>query len=128
LAQQNGAAASGQPEDGTSRADEFMATLQSIYETNNELTAIPLSLYQSLFQDLMRDEIQLVLPQDNQDMFSEEIRVNIQNLQLSQHTQKIELRVYNSESAELSRLDLQGERVLLMTANRNFFALYTNKQ
>jgi hypothetical protein len=105
-----------------------MATLQSIYETNNELTAIPLSLYQSLFQELMRDEIQLVLPQDNKDMFSEEIRVIIQNLQLSQHSQKIELKVYNSESAELSHLDLQGERVLLMTANRNFFALYTNKQ
>jgi len=62
LAQQNGTASSGQPEDNSRRAEEFMATLQSIYETNNELTAIPLSLYQSLFQELMRDEIQLVLP------------------------------------------------------------------
>lgn len=61
-------------------------------------------------------------------MFSEEIRVIIQNIKMSQHSQKIELKVYNSESAELSHLDLQGERVLLMTANRNFFALYTNKQ
>ena len=61
-------------------------------------------------------------------MFSEEIRVIIQNIQLTQNSQKIDIKVYNSESAELSNLDLQGERVLLMTANRNFFALYTNKQ
>lgn len=36
--------------------------------------------------------------------------------------------MYNSEAHELSNLEMQGERVLLMTANRNFFALYTNKQ
>jgi len=29
---------------------------------------------------------------------------------------------------ELSKLEMNGERVLLLTANSNFFALYTNKQ
>jgi hypothetical protein len=29
---------------------------------------------------------------------------------------------------ELSKLEMNGERVLLLTANTNFFALYTNKQ
>lgn len=47
---------------------------------------------------------------------------------MSAHAQRIDLKVYSAESAELCQLDLQGERVLLMTANRNFFALYTNKQ
>lgn len=38
------------------------------------------------------------------------------------------MKVYNSTSLELSTLELQGERVLLVTANRNFFSIYTNKQ
>lgn len=76
----------------------------------------------------MRDEIQILLPKDSRDMFSEEIRIIILNLQMSAHAQRIDLKVYNSDSTELCQVDLQGERVLLVTANRNFFALYTNKQ
>jgi hypothetical protein len=29
---------------------------------------------------------------------------------------------------ELNQLELQGERVLLITGNKNFFGIYTNKQ
>lgn len=36
--------------------------------------------------------------------------------------------MYDEESMELSNLDLNGERVVLVTGNRNFFVLYTNKQ
>jgi len=36
--------------------------------------------------------------------------------------------VYSSSHAELSTIDLQGERAMLITANKNFFAIYTNKQ
>ena len=61
-------------------------TLQQIYNTNKELTAIPLSLYQTLFSELMRDEIQRILPKNERDMFSEEIRVIIQNVQISAHS------------------------------------------
>lgn len=61
-------------------------------------------------------------------MFSEELRILISNIQISQYQQKIDLKVYNSSSQELSHLELQGERVLLLTANSNFFSLYTNKQ
>lgn len=33
----------------------------------------------------MRDEIQIVLPKNESDMFSEELKVNIQNIQVSNH-------------------------------------------
>lgn len=36
--------------------------------------------YQQIFTDLMRDEIKIVLPPDPQDMFSEELRILIQNV------------------------------------------------
>jgi len=75
----------------------------------------------------MRDEIQIILPKNESDMFSEELRVMISNIQVSQYVQRIDIKVYNSESTELSKEDLNGERVLLVTANKNFFALYTNK-
>lgn len=45
-----------------------------------ELTSISISQYQSLFTDLMRDEIQIVLQASSQDMFSEELRVILQNI------------------------------------------------
>ena len=76
----------------------------------------------------MRDEIQIVLAATPSDMFSEEIRVILQNIQVSQFNQRIEMKVYNSDSQELSSMELAGERVLLVGANRSFFVLYTNKQ
>ena len=76
----------------------------------------------------MRDEIQIVLAATPSDMFSEEIRVILQNIQVSQFNQRIEMKVYNSDSQELSSMERAGERVLLVGANRSFFVLYTNKQ
>lgn len=54
--------------------------MKSIYETGQELTAIPIQQYQALFYELMRDEIQMILPRDHNDMFSEELRVMISNV------------------------------------------------
>jgi hypothetical protein len=76
----------------------------------------------------MRDEIQIILPKNEKDMFSEELKVNIQNIQVSNHQQRIEIKVMSEDLMELSKLEMNGERVLLITANRNFFALYTNRQ
>jgi len=50
----------------------------------------------------MRDEIQVILPKNQNDMFSEELKIIINNIQVSQNVQRIELKVYNSESCELS--------------------------
>jgi len=75
----------------------------------------------------MRDEITMILPRDQNDMFSEELRVLIQNIQISQYAQKIEMSIINADAEQLSKIELAGEKVLLMTANRDFFALYTNK-
>ena len=68
------------------------------------------------------------MPKDERDMFSEEIRVIISNIQVSAYQQRIDLKIFNSESLELSRMEMAGERVLLVSANKNFFAIYTNKQ
>lgn len=38
------------------------------------------------------------------------------------------MKVLSADLMELSKLEMNGERVLLLTANPNFFALYTNKQ
>jgi len=46
----------------------------------------------------MRDEIQIVLGKNDKDMFSEEIRVLLQNILVSQFSQRIEMKVYNSNS------------------------------
>lgn len=35
--------------------------------------------------------------------------------------------VINADAEQLSKIELNGEKVLLMTANKDFFALYTNK-
>ena len=76
----------------------------------------------------MRDEIQMVLPRDPNDMFSEELRVLISNVQVSTSQQRIDMTVINADAELLSKIELNGEKVLLMTANKDFFALYTNKQ
>ena len=36
--------------------------------------------------------------------------------------------VINADAEQLSKIELNGEKVLLMTANKDFYALYTNKQ
>ena len=51
-----------------------------MYNSTNELTSIPVSEYHSLFKDMMRDEIQIILPKNEGDMFSEELRVMISNI------------------------------------------------
>lgn len=102
--------------------------LKQIYEKDEELTAISIAQFQALFSTLIRDEIQLILPKRDNDIFSEELRILISNTFVTQNQQKIDLKVYNSNSQELSNLDLLGERVVLMTANQRFFAMYTNKQ
>jgi len=90
---------------------------------------ISIQEYRSIFTQLLRDEIQIVLPKEPSDLFSEELTILINNIKMSETSQKFELKVYNSESALLAEeLVMPGERVLLISANRNFFALYTNKQ
>jgi len=56
---------------------DFLAALKNLYEDRKELTAIPVTQYQSLFSELMRDEVQIILPRDQNDMFSEELRIII---------------------------------------------------
>lgn len=108
--------------------EDFLAVMKSIYETGQELTAIPIQQYQTLFYELMRDEIQMVLPRDPNDMFSEELRVLISNVQVTSSLQRIDMSVLNADAEQLSKIELNGEKVLLMTANKDFYALYTNKQ
>ena len=84
---------------------EFMNIMKSLFGSH-EHTAIPVQMYTSLFNEQMRDDILIVLPKADSDMFGEELRVNIQNIMVSQFQQRIELRVYNSESQELSQIDL----------------------
>jgi len=43
----------------------------------------------------MRDELQIVLPKDERDMFGEELRIFIQSLKIGQSNQKIILKVFN---------------------------------
>lgn len=100
--------------DGGSQNREFVEVLKQIYDSRNELTAIPLQQYQSLFSELMRDDIQIILPRDERDMFSEELRIIIQNLQISAYQQKIELKIYNSDSTLLSSEEMVGEKALLV--------------
>lgn len=47
---------------------------------------------------------------------------------MNNHQQKINWTVYSEEGQELSNMELPGERVLLVSGNRNFLAIYTNKQ
>lgn len=98
-----------------------------MFGNNSVITSISLEQYKSLFQQLLRDEIQIILPKDERDIFGEELRILVQSLQLNNHQQKIHLKVYSEDSQELSNMDLNGERVVLVSANRNFFAIYTNK-
>ena len=46
----------------------------------------------------MRDEIQMILPRDPNDMFSEELRVLISNVQVSSSLQRIEMSVINADA------------------------------
>ena len=59
---------------------DFLKNLMQMYNSSNEVTAIPVSEYHSLFKDMMRDEIQIILPKNKGDMFSEELRVMISNI------------------------------------------------
>ena len=56
------------------------------------------------------------------------MKVAIQSLQLNNYQQKINIKVYDEQAQELSNLDLNGERLVLVTGNKNFFVIYTNKQ
>ena len=43
---------------------DFLKSLMQMYNSNSELTSIPIAEYHSLFKELMRDEIQIILPKD----------------------------------------------------------------
>ena len=68
---------------GAALSSDFVKSLVSMVDAKLELTSISISQYQSLFTDLMRDEIQIVLQASPQDMFSEELRAILQNIQVS---------------------------------------------
>ena len=53
-----------------------MSIMKNLY-SSSELTSIPVQMYQSLFNEQMRDDISIVLPKGDTDMFGEELRVSI---------------------------------------------------
>ena len=65
--------------------EEFMMILKQVYDKQEELTAISMQQYQSLFSTMMRDEIQIILPMVQTDIFSEELRILINNTYVSQN-------------------------------------------
>lgn len=106
---------------------ELVETLKQIYGLNKEVQAISLEDYQALFKELTRDEIQIVIPKDKADMFSEEIMIMVSNILVGGQNQKFELKVLNSDHLEIERHEFMAERVSLVAANRAFIALYTNR-
>ncbi len=91
-------------------------------------TSIPKLRYQELFGSLMRDEIQLILPNDERDLFGEELRLLIQNHFVNQNNQKLVIKVLDKMANSLAEIELVGERLALICANKLFFAIYSNKQ
>lgn len=99
-----------------------------MHGVGKDITPVSIEDYQSIFKELMRDDIQIVIPRDSKDMFSEEIQVLVSNMLLGPQGQKFEVKVLNQDHIEIRRMDFIQERVALVVANRMFFALYTNRQ
>jgi hypothetical protein len=61
-------------------------------------------------------------------LFGEELRLLIQNHFVNQNNQKLVIKVLDKMANSLAEIELVGERLALICANKLFFAIYSNKQ
>lgn len=98
---------------------------------DSNVSVITQEQYESLFRQLLRDQLTITLhPRQRLSFVDEELKILVQSIQTgtSANAQKIALKALSSGGDELSFTELPGERLTLVTGNERFFVLYTNRQ
>jgi len=71
-----------------------------------------------------KEQIQIVLPAC--DLFSEELKVYINNIDLNVFNRRADIKIYNADNIELDHKMIDREFVVLYTVCQSFYVLYTN--